>query len=150
MTQETIQNAIKAIMASMIAAGEAFLTTSEMEHIILFKQDMKSIRSFVDTVRLHRGEKGLHLGDPAKKMYKIAGGIIEHEDEIAEEKKKSAGSVKISKLEDNKKILIEEWKNCFSVSALQKLEKQLCDYDYGKVPEFVLQNFLKRASVADK
>jgi vancomycin resistance protein YoaR len=147
MTQEAMQRLLKKKFDDMYQYAEQYTETQEQEYIIKFKADLKSIRSIIDTIKIHKGERAVQFGEASKKMYNTAGFIVELIEEMEVVMPDILQVSKQAQLQEQMEQAKNDWKRVYSKAGLGKLEKVLMDYDYTKLPLVVVSNFIKRYQV---
>ena len=145
MTNESVQQVIKEVIFEMVKAAEQYDENGSEEAIHHFKAELRIIRSFMETIRIHCGDRGMKMGDKCKKLYQVASVLVEAYGQLkqlkAQENKQNS---KIAHFETVVNSAGNEWKKTYSSAILFKLEKQLLDYNYTKVPPAVLSNLINR------
>jgi len=144
MTQEAMQRLLKKKFDDMYQYAEQYNESQDQEYIIKFKAELKSVRSIIDTIKIHKGERAVQFGEPCKKMYNTAGYIVELLEEMEVVMPDLLQVSKQAQLLEQMEQAKNDWKRVYSKAGLGKLEKVLMEYDYTKLPMVVVSNFIKR------
>lgn len=148
MTQEAMQRLLKRKFDDMYQYAEQYNESQESEYIVKFKIELKSVRSIIDTIKIHKGERAIQFGEPCKKMYNTAGFIVEILEQMEVVMPDILQISKQAQLQEQLEQAKNDWKRVYSKAILGKLEKILMDYDYTKLPLVVVSNFIKRYQAA--
>ncbi|NDC40998.1 MAG: hypothetical protein EBZ77_05530 [Chitinophagia bacterium] len=146
MRQDELISFMKQKMREIYLHGERIGTDFSVEDIDKFKKGFRFIRSWMEFVRLNSGDGGFRMSDKCKKIYTIAGVLMEAHAALNTPQEHATDLKKWNDLLDTAK---KEWKKSYNINLLNKLEKQIVEFNYNRVSGELSENFLNRHKEAD-
>ena len=133
-------------MTELVKYAQLIENDFDIDVLQNFKEEYKLVRSLVNFIKVHKGDKGVRQLEKSKEVYQTAGAIREAKMELSFlDKNDSATSEKYEyysiQLEQSK----NEWKRNYSKTLFTKLEKELLEFDYRKIRSEFLDNFFTGA-----
>lgn len=119
----------------VILLAESISKSYDLPSLVSFKSELKFIRSFIDFVRLQRNDRTMRFPDKCRYIYHIAGSLIE----LLQDTQPSP-PVWREKMDKTQ----AEWKRHYDAVHLQRLKKQINEYDYAHIHPELLNNFFSR------
>ena len=144
-----MQRVLRLKFESMYLYADRFNETFNHTDIIKFKTELRSVRSIIDTIKIHKGERAFQFGESCKKIYNTAGFLVEIFEQIESEPNHTTQPLNKVQLQEEFEIAISDWKKVYSKAALSKLEKNLSEFDFTKLPIVVANNLIKRYDIVN-
>lgn len=136
MLQIEIQKGLETKLELMKSAAVRVTETNSIDAILAFKKEMKTVKAFMEFVRVHKDGSALKMSEKCKKIYLISGAIEEIAHKIDLENPRNIQH------EEQLHKLVEDWIKSCDISALEKMIKQLISFNYSGVPIQLMQNFV--------
>jgi hypothetical protein len=128
---------IRGKVEMLVELAEAINGQFDVEAIVRFRNEFRTVRSFMTFMRLQRNDKNIKLPENCKYLYHLAGKIKDIITEIGIE---NPGSVDVEISEDLAKVK-KDWKKNYSKQVFLKLGSKISGLDFGKLNPDLLDNF---------
>jgi hypothetical protein len=139
MSQQKVSIVIGAKVKSMVQLAEVVDRSFESASVLAFKEEFKNIKSWIKFVELQGNDSSLKMSEKVKKLYNVAGALAEAHSNLSSTADGKDDAAKWQKALDSAK---KEWSKVYSKNVLHKLEQQLTEHDYSKVPTELVNNFI--------
>ena len=128
---------IRAKAAMLSELAETINSNYEMDAIVRFRQEFRTVRAFMTFMRLQRNDKNLRMPESCKYLYHLAGKIKEFTSEPGSDDNK----VSISEKEELLAKAQKEWKKNYSKNTFLKFGVKVAELDFSKINPDLFDNF---------
>ena len=145
MTAEQVKLLLKGMFDDMTMQCESINAGFGMGMLGQFRANARTIRSFIQLIRLHQGRTAIETPAKFKKLYTLAAIMNDSQIELLTLLNDDVLTLaKNTKLNENILAAQIEWKKMYNKSIIEKLGKLLLNHNYDNIPPAIFNNFFSR------
>ncbi len=148
MNQEQLKSIIHEKVVLLENLGADICNEFDLDKIVLFKSELKFLKNLINLVKLNVKNSNASMPDKCKKIYNIAGVIVEAQNHIKDISKTSTATQEQEKYQKVIDTAYREWQKTYEFGGFIKMEKIMLALEYHKVPPAAINNIMQQTQIA--